>query len=87
MNERINALDSTTVNIAITGDSGTGKSTIINTLRGIGPNDPASAQVGLVETTMKPTAYAHPNFPNVIFWDLPGVGTPKNPKSTYKKKK
>jgi predicted GTPase len=86
MSEKIDSIEKTPLNIAITGDSGTGKSTIVNTLRGLRANDPASAQVGNVETTMTPTAYQHPNFPNVVFWDLPGVGTPKNPVSTYKKR-
>jgi interferon gamma inducible protein 47 len=86
MTEKIESIEKTPLNIAITGDSGTGKSTIINTLRGLRNNDPNAAQVGTVETTMTPTAYKHPNFPNVIFWDLPGVGTPKNPQATYKKR-
>jgi len=86
MHQKIDSLEETPVNIAITGDSGTGKSTIVNTLRGLRHDDPAAASVGTVETTMQPTPYKHPNFPNVTFWDLPGVGTPKNPRSTYKKR-
>jgi predicted GTPase/uncharacterized protein (DUF697 family) len=86
MTEKIDSIEKTPLNIAITGDSGTGKSTIINTLRGIRPSDPAAAAVGITECTTNPTPYNHPHFPNVVFWDLPGVGTPKNPQSSYKKR-
>jgi len=86
MAEKIDSIHTTPVNIALIGDSGSGKSTLVNTLRGIPPTDSGAAKVGSVETTMKPVAYNHPHFPNVVFWDLPGVGTPKNPQSTYKKR-
>jgi predicted GTPase/uncharacterized protein (DUF697 family) len=85
MTDKIESIEKTPINIAVTGDSGTGKSTLVNTLRGLRSSDPAAAAVGAVETTFKPTPYQHPTFPNVIFWDLPGVGTPKNPKSSYNK--
>lgn len=62
------------------------ESTIINTLRNLPSNSPSSAPIGITETTVQPTPYQHPSFPNVTFWDLPGVGTPNNPQSTYKKK-
>ena len=26
--------------------------------------------------TVDPTPYPHPKYPSVVFWDLPGVGTP-----------
>ena len=29
------------------------------------------------------TPYAHPNYPNVTLWDLPGVGTTKFPADQY----
>jgi len=86
MNDKIESLESTPINVAIVGDSGTGKSTLVNTLRGLRSDDPAAAQIGSIETTMKPTPYQHPTFPNVVIWDLPGVGTPKNPQSSYKKR-
>ncbi|XP_073458023.1 interferon-inducible GTPase 5-like [Aquarana catesbeiana] len=69
-------LDDTPLNIAITGESGSGKSTFINAIRGIGDEDPSSAKTGVVETTMVPTPYSHPKYKSVIFWDLPGLGSP-----------
>ncbi len=71
------------INIGIIGQSGSGKSTLINTLRGLIPDDEDAADVGVTETTSYATSYAHPNFPSVILWDLPGAGTPGFPKETY----
>ncbi|XP_007248603.3 interferon-inducible GTPase 5-like [Astyanax mexicanus] len=68
--------DRVELNIAITGESGSGKSTFINAFRGIGDEDEGSAETGVVETTMEPTAYPYKKYPNVQLWDLPGIGTP-----------
>ncbi|KAM9299069.1 interferon-gamma-inducible GTPase 10-like [Gastrophryne carolinensis] len=66
-----------TVNIAVTGESGSGKSTFINIIRGL-VNDEVegAAKTGVVETTKHPASYPHPRYSNVRFWDLPGSGTP-----------
>ncbi|XP_057299252.1 interferon-inducible GTPase 5-like [Hydractinia symbiolongicarpus] len=64
----------------ITGSSGTGKSSLINTIRGLTPRDENAASVGVVECTTKPTSYPDPKNPMVQYWDLPCVGTPKFPK-------
>jgi len=45
------------VNIAITGSSGTGKSSFINALRRMRRNDEKAARVGVTETTSKPQKY------------------------------
>ncbi|KAK0141956.1 Interferon-inducible GTPase 5 [Merluccius polli] len=73
------------LNIAVTGNSGSGKSTFINAFRGIDNRDETAAPTGVVETTMKPESYPHPRYPNVILWDLPGVGTTKFPADQYLK--
>ena len=39
--------------------------------------------MGVTETTLRPTAYRHPDNTNVMFWDLPGIGTPNFPKDNY----
>nr|XP_046216924.1 interferon-inducible GTPase 5-like [Oncorhynchus gorbuscha] len=71
------------LNIAITGESGSGKSTFINALRGLGDEEEYSAPTGVVETTQKTTPYQHPKHPNVQMWDLPGIGTPNFKPETY----
>ncbi|XP_029138012.2 interferon-inducible GTPase 5-like [Labrus bergylta] len=74
------------LNIAVTGESGSGKSTFVNAIRGIDNKDEKAAPTGCVETTMEVTPYLHPNYPNVIFWDLPGIGTNNYPAAEYLKK-
>ncbi|XP_073325750.1 interferon-inducible GTPase 5-like [Pagrus major] len=73
------------LNIAIAGETGSGKSTFVNALRGIDNMAEGAAPTGCVETTSKPTPYSHPNYPNVTLWDLPGVGTTKFPAAKYLK--
>uniref|UniRef100_A0A8B9KMM9 IRG-type G domain-containing protein n=1 Tax=Astyanax mexicanus TaxID=7994 RepID=A0A8B9KMM9_ASTMX len=77
--------DRVELNIAVTGESGSGKSTIINAFRGLGDEDEGSAPTDVVETTMKPTAYPYTKYPNVKLWDLPGIGTPNFKAEEYLK--
>ncbi|XP_040182824.1 interferon-inducible GTPase 5-like [Rana temporaria] len=63
------------LNIAVTGESGSGKSTFINVIRGLGDEDEGSAKTGVVETTVVATPYSHPRHRNVNYYDLPGFGT------------
>jgi len=74
------------LNIAIIGNCGTGKSSFINAIRGMTADDAGAAPVGVNETTTFPTPYTHPNNPLLKFWDLPGVGTLDFPKETYLEK-
>uniref|UniRef100_A0A8C6SJ18 IRG-type G domain-containing protein n=1 Tax=Neogobius melanostomus TaxID=47308 RepID=A0A8C6SJ18_9GOBI len=74
------------VNIAITGEGGAGKSTLVNALRGIRNKTEGAAPTGEVETTMEPTEYLHPEHPNIRIWDLPGVGTTNFTAAKYLKK-
>ncbi|XP_035767922.1 interferon-inducible GTPase 1-like [Neolamprologus brichardi] len=76
-------MDDITLNIAITGESGSGKSTFVNAFRGVSDDDEGAAPTGVTECTMEVKEYSHPNYPNVKFWDLPGVGTPNFPSDTY----
>ncbi|XP_067403098.1 interferon-inducible GTPase 5-like [Emydura macquarii macquarii] len=78
-------LRNTELNIAITGESGAGKSSFINAIRSLNDDDPGAAETGVKEMTKKPTRYPHPKHPNVILWDLPGIGTPNYPAKTYSK--
>uniref|UniRef100_A0A3B4F8B7 Interferon-inducible GTPase 5-like n=1 Tax=Pundamilia nyererei TaxID=303518 RepID=A0A3B4F8B7_9CICH len=70
---------------AITGESGSGKSTFVNALRGLSNDDEKAAPTGITETTNEVTPYPHPNYPNVKLWDLPGIGTTKYPAKKYLK--
>nr|Q8C262.1 RecName: Full=Interferon-inducible GTPase 5; AltName: Full=Immunity-related GTPase cinema 1 [Mus musculus]BAC40799.1 unnamed protein product [Mus musculus] len=68
--------ETTRLEVGVTGESGAGKSSLINALRGLGAEDPGAALTGVVETTMQPSPYPHPQFPDVTLWDLPGAGSP-----------
>ncbi|XP_056455183.1 interferon-inducible GTPase 5-like [Gadus chalcogrammus] len=76
-------INNISLHIAVTGESGAGKSTFVNAFRGIKDRDEGAAPTGVVETTMKPEPYPHPRHPNVTLWDLPGVGTTKFPADQY----
>ncbi|KAG7255311.1 hypothetical protein CRUP_028200 [Coryphaenoides rupestris] len=71
------------LNIAVTGESGSGKSTFVNVFRGIDSRDEGAAPTGVVETTREPRSYPHPRYPNVTLWDLPGIGTTRFPAKKY----
>ncbi|XP_052238534.1 interferon-inducible GTPase 5-like [Dreissena polymorpha] len=73
------------IKIAVIGGSGTGKSSFINALLGFHPTHENAAKVGATETTMRMEKFINPKYPNLEFWDLPGVGTANFPKETYLK--
>ncbi|XP_078061861.1 interferon-inducible GTPase 5-like [Mustelus asterias] len=81
--KKIIDLDSTELNIAVTGKAGAGKSSFINAMRGLRSSDEDGAEVDIKEITLEPTEYKHPCLPNVILWDLPGMGTTKFPANKY----
>ncbi|CAM4795867.1 unnamed protein product [Rotaria magnacalcarata] len=68
--ERLDAWRKCPLSIAITGESGSAK-------------DEGAAKVGVVETTRIILSYSHPSYPNLVFYDLPGVGTLEFKQSTY----
>ena len=70
-------------NFGITGQSRTGKSSLINGLRMIHDSDSDAAPVGEVETTRNITKYTHPNEDRFVLWDMPGAGTYFHPIRTY----
>ncbi|XP_062996343.1 interferon-inducible GTPase 5-like isoform X2 [Elgaria multicarinata webbii] len=81
--ENLQALENACLDIAVTGESGAGKSSFVNAIRGLEDEEDGSALTGVVETTKVPTPYSHPKHPNVTVWDLPGIGTPEFHSSTY----
>ncbi|XP_052786129.1 interferon-inducible GTPase 1-like [Mya arenaria] len=78
--------ESIPVRIAVTGNSGVGKSSFINAFLGLKPNAPGAAAVGITETTMQVKAYPHPMNENFVLYDLPGVGTQLFPRESYLEK-
>ena len=84
LKDKLNEWKTKPLNIAITGNSGTGKSSYINAIRGLEGDDEGAAAVGETETTVgDPISYQDPRNHNLLYWDLPGVGTSKYPKGTY----
>jgi len=69
--------------VGVIGSTGVGKSSFINAMRGLRSSALGAAPVDVIETTVTPTEYSHPNNAMLKFWDLPGVGTPKFPKDSY----
>ncbi|XP_063077004.1 interferon-inducible GTPase 5-like [Engraulis encrasicolus] len=79
-------VDKVVLNIAVTGETGVGKSSFLNAIRGVERGDEGWAPTGVIETTMEPKEYAHPTMPNVKIWDLPGIGSPSFEAKAYLKK-
>ncbi|XP_043943340.1 T-cell-specific guanine nucleotide triphosphate-binding protein 2-like [Protopterus annectens] len=74
--DKLDAAEPNTLNIALVGGTGTGKSSLVNMLRGLSDDEEHAAPTGNIEITMVPTRYPHPSIPNVFLWDLPGTGSP-----------
>ncbi|CAF91824.1 unnamed protein product, partial [Tetraodon nigroviridis] len=74
------------LNIGITGETGSGKSSFVNAFRGVDHKDEKeAAPTEVVETTADVKEYPHPDYPNVSLWDLPGIGTTKFQADKYLK--
>ncbi|XP_015685483.1 interferon-inducible GTPase 5-like [Protobothrops mucrosquamatus] len=82
----LNEMQNLPLHIAITGDAAVGKSSFINAFRGVMDDDNDAAEVATIEGTKVPKAYPYPSFPNIMLWDLPGIGTPKFRAAEYMKK-
>jgi predicted GTPase len=70
---RLRKWEQCALNIAVTGQSGAGKSSFINAIRGVTQDSEHFAPTGCTECTADPKAYPHPEHQNLIFWDLPGI--------------
>uniref|UniRef100_A0AAY4D220 IRG-type G domain-containing protein n=1 Tax=Denticeps clupeoides TaxID=299321 RepID=A0AAY4D220_9TELE len=75
-------LINTVTTFYVTGETGSGKSTFINAIRGLREDDEGAAPT---ETTMKPEMYQHPRLPNVQICDLQGIEGTFEAKSCLKK--
>ncbi|XP_052791811.1 interferon-inducible GTPase 5-like [Mya arenaria] len=82
---RLGRWKSAMVNIGIIGNSGVGKSSFINAVRGlVSPDEQGWANVN--EETKIPTPYEYPLSPNVKLWDMPGMGTKNFTQENYLEK-
>ncbi|KAF9038175.1 interferon-inducible GTPase-domain-containing protein [Panaeolus papilionaceus] len=70
------AIQDDKINIAIVGESGMGKSSLLNALRGLRPRDPGAARCGFNETTRTVRGYPDLRNPNFVWYDVPGANTP-----------
>ncbi|XP_048355978.1 interferon-inducible GTPase 5-like isoform X2 [Sphaerodactylus townsendi] len=73
--KELKLLKNTRLDIAFTGVSGAGKSSLVNAFRNISDYDKDAAKIGVKQTTMDAESYPHPQFPELTLWDLPGIGT------------
>ncbi|XP_065133190.1 interferon-inducible GTPase 5-like [Paramisgurnus dabryanus] len=80
-----NQLLNVSLDIAVTGRTGAGKSSLVNALRGLSDNDEDAAPTGVTETTMECTKYEYPGQKHVKIWDLPGIGSPNFKANKYLK--
>ena len=83
LKKKCNGWRDTKITIGVVGESHSGKSSLINELRGLKPRDKGAAAVKNRECTKEPTPYEYPKNPLVTLWDLPGVGTNNFPQDTY----
>ena len=71
------------LHFAVTGTAGCGKSTLVNSLRGLRPSEDGAAKTGVNETTTEAARYPHFDrespLARVVWYDIPGAGTQTTP--------
>ncbi|KAI6040380.1 interferon-inducible GTPase-domain-containing protein [Pisolithus marmoratus] len=75
--------DDAVSHIAIAGIAGSGKSSLINALRGLNNNDRNAAPTGVNETTLEISRYVDAHNPQLAWYDIPGSGTARTPDWQY----
>ena len=86
LNEVLNNWRSETVKLAVTGKTGVGKSSFINTIRNMKPGNHGFATTSCSgNTTEKVTVYEYPGNTKITLHDLPGFGTIEFPTNEYGK--
>ncbi|KAL6690767.1 P-loop containing nucleoside triphosphate hydrolase protein [Trichoderma pleuroticola] len=76
--------DPDSMHVAICGPAGSGKSSLVNALRGLSDDDENAARTGVDETTQERGKYlAHSSFYPIVLYDFPGAGTIQHPCMGY----
>jgi small GTP-binding protein len=87
LNRELYAWKAETINIAVIGCSGVGKSTFINSMCEFKLEDSSAAKTGVIETTSNVTAYPLQRNTKVVLWDFPGFDARQiQPKKYYASK-
>ena len=75
------------LHFAVTGTAGSGKSSLINSLRGLLATDRGAAETGFIETTVEIGRYPYPDkaspLSRIVWYDIPGAGTRTRPDCGY----
>jgi len=71
------------LNVAVIGKAGVGKSSFINAIRGFDADDDRTTDVADGAITADNTSYPHPSNSNVNFCKLPDIGTDRFPRQKY----
>jgi GTP-binding protein EngB required for normal cell division len=75
--------DENLFHFAVAGCSGSGKSSLVNALRGLHNYDEGAAETDIIECTDKIVRYHDPINKNFMWYDIPGAGTIDVPALTY----
>lgn len=87
ISDALSDIEKAPLNIAVMGEIGAGKSSLINALQGVGPDEEgAAASTGVICTTTERTPYPYSKVPSVTLWDLPGIGSTAFQPHDYLKK-
>ncbi|XP_060614460.2 interferon-inducible GTPase 5-like [Anolis sagrei] len=78
LQEALSNLENISLDVAITGEPGVGKSTFINAFRDLHADDDNAAPTGesANSANTEPCPYPHPKYAKVVLWDLPSIGGP-----------
>lgn len=78
------AFDSNSLHVAVCGPAGSGKSSLVNALRGIRNGSVDAATTGTTESTLTRSMYiAHASMKALTLHDIPGAGTSRIPADQY----
>ncbi|XP_072326179.1 interferon-gamma-inducible GTPase 10-like [Scyliorhinus torazame] len=74
------------INVAVTGPVDSGKSTLVNAMRGVEDEDEAPVDSLGGSSKALPRSYSYPANPRVLLWDLPGIETHEMKQHAYLEK-